>query len=200
VNDASNEPVFTGLCHYRTKSGGRLPIDGAAISHGQAAQVLAASKPGGLLLCVDAPELSFWLSNGMDITSKLVCLASDKDVCATLSECLEDDIRLTIHCQHAIAFLGDVRDHRFDLTVFSEIDAGLAELAVNSLAPGGILAVLPLNDAAPTEGVSAETILGQHAQLLLSPGASGALIAARISDQHLRKRRGGRRRRAPPDF
>lgn len=169
---------------------------GAPGSHGRLAQVLAAAKPGGLILCADTPELSFWLLNGMDITSKLICLVSNESVCSALAESHEDDIRLTIHCQHAIEFLGDVRDHRFDLMVFPEVDPALAELLTGSLAPGGLLAVFPGQGETAEAAACRETDLSRQG-LFTSFAVDGAVVAARIPDVSLRKRRGGRKRRTP---
>ena len=190
-----DDAVPAGVLRHRVSAGESAPPDEASTTRGRLARTLAASKPGGLLLCLDSPELSFWLLDGMDITSKLICLASDEYAAQTLSRCHDEDIRLTVHCQHAIEFLGDVRDHRFDLMVCSELDPGLAELAVGCLSPGGILAVAPAADCGLSDGAGSETALARNDRLLIGAGAGGVMIAVKSPDDRSPKRRGGRKRR-----
>ncbi len=163
---------------------------------GRAARVLAASKPGGLLLNVEAPELSFFIADGMDITSQLVNVTNDPEIHAALKELLRDDIRISVHAQHPVEFLGDVRDHRFDLMIFGELDPSAAELAAASLAPGGLLAVSHHAGAGGADGAELEQSL-RDCGLLVSPGVSRLLIAARSPENVKAKRRGGRRKRPP---
>lgn len=166
------------------------------LARGQAARVLAASKPGGLLLNVEAPELSFFIADGMDITSQLVSVTNDPEVHAALKEHLRDDIRISVHAQHPVEFLGDVRDHRFDLIIFGELEPSGARLAAAGLAPGGLLAVAHHAAAGSADGAGLERTL-TDCGLLVSPGAGGLLIAARAPDNVKAKRRGGRRNRPP---
>ena len=160
------------------------------------ARVLAASKPGGLLLNVEAPELSFFLADGMDITSQLVSVNSDPGVQAALRQQLGDDIRISVHAQHPVEFLSDVPDHRFDLVIFGELEPPVAGLAASSLAPGGLLAAFhqaPMGDGGGGELGRTLTDCG----LRVAPGVNRWLVAARTADKGEAKRRGGRGKRSP---
>ncbi len=161
---------------------------------GRAARVLAASKPSGLLLNVDAPGLSFFIVDGMDIGSQLISVVNEPDSHAALKELLGDDIRVSVHAQHPVEFLGDVRDHRFDLVTFGQLDPSAARLAAAALAPGGLLAVF--HNAAPSDADNDE--LEQtltDCGLLIGSGIGRSLVAARAPDHLKQKRRVGRRRR-----
>lgn len=165
------------------------------LAQGRAARVLAASKPGGLLLNVEAPELTFFIADGMDITSQLVSVVTDTGVHAALKESLRDDIRISVHLQRPVEFLGDIRDHRFDLISFGRLDPPAAGRAVASLAPGGLLAVFP--DAADGGDNDALERALDDCGMVISPATGGALIAARAPEHLKAKRRGGRRNRPP---
>lgn len=167
-----------------------------SFARGQTARVLAASKPGGLLLNVEAPELSFFIADGMDITSQLVSVTNDPEVHAALKKHLSDDIRISVHAQHPVEFLGDVRDHRFDLMIFGELEPSAARLASAGLAPGGLLAVSHHAAAGAADGAGLERTLTECG-LLVSPGVGRLLIAARAPENVKAKRRGGRRKRPP---
>ena len=84
---------------------------------GELARVLAASRPGGVFLCLGggAGEMGAWVLGGMDLSSRLVVVVQDGDEDDKLRPVFGDDLRITVHVQDAVAFLGDVRDHRFDL-------------------------------------------------------------------------------------
>jgi hypothetical protein len=163
---------------------------------GCAARVLAASKPGGLLLNVDVPGLSFFIVDGMDISSQLISVVNDADDHAALKEVLAGDMRISVHAQHPVEFLGDVREHRFDLMTFGELDPYTAKLAAAGLAPGGLLAVF--HDAAPADAYrdGLEQTL-TDCGLLIGSGIGRLLVAARAPDHLKPKRRGGRRKRPP---
>ncbi len=196
MNLEDEDPALAGALSFFFASGREPPASEALLARGRAARVLAASKPGGLLLNVEAPELSFFIADGMDIRSQLVSVSGDPDVHAALKRRLSDDIRITAHAQHPVEFLGDVRDHRFDLIVFGALDPPAARLAAAGLAPGGLLALFP--DRAPD--ASSQDELGHtlaNAGLLVSAGIEGSLIAARAPEGLKPKRRGGRRKRPP---
>jgi hypothetical protein len=159
-------------------------------------RVLAASKPGGLLLDVEAPELSFFLATGMAITSQLVVVNIDPVVHAVLKELLADDIRISVHAQQAAEFLRDVSDHRFDLVVFGDSEPPAARLAASSLARGGLLAAFHLMPGGDDGGGELQRTL-TDCGLLIAPGSKRWLIAARPADEPEAKRRGGRRGRPP---
>lgn len=194
MSSAKNEQIPAALLRFRGDAAAGSPDD-PSVAHGQLARTLAAAKPGGLFLCVEAPELSFWIADGMDITSKLISVISDELSCARLSRCWDSDIRLTAHAQHVIEFLGDVRAHRFEFMAFSEVDRGVVEMAAAALAPGGVIGVFP----ATTAGVDPAAVLREQADLLVSPGPSGAVLAARATADRRPKRRGGRKGRAATD-
>ena len=189
----TDETVLAAVRRFRGRAGGDRTSDSAELTTGRLLRMLAASKPGGLLLCADAPESCFWLAAGMDIGSKLICLSGDQAGAALLKSSLADDIRISVHCQHLIAFLGDVGQHRFDLMVFSSLDAGLSEMVPARLAAGGAVAVCAPGN--PDEASAAEDILSGQGRLYLCRGPGGSVVGARIPDDHLRKRRGGRRQR-----
>ncbi|HSS64004.1 MAG TPA: hypothetical protein VLS27_06190 [Gammaproteobacteria bacterium] len=181
---------FLRVCKLRQRASSEL------LARGRAARVLAASKPGGLLLNVEAPELSFFLADGMDIASQLISVIRDAAVHATLKELLRDDIRISVHAQHPGEFLGDVRDHRFDLMIFGELEPPVARLAAAILAPGGLLAIFRNGAHGDTDGEELEQSL-TDCGLLISPGAGRSLLAAHAPDHRRAKRRGGRRKRPP---
>ena len=190
------DPALAGALSFFFASGREPPASQPLLARGRSARVLAASKPGGLLLNVEAPELSFFIADGMDISSQLVSVTGDPDVHAALKRRLSDDIRITAHAQHPVEFLGDVRDHRFDLIVLGALDPPVARLAAAGLAPGGLLALFPdpgldaFSEAEPGHTLT-------EAGLLLSPGVGGSLIAARAPGGLKPTRRGGRRKRPP---
>ena len=196
MNLEDEDPALAGALSFFFASGHEPPTSEALLARGRAARVLAASKPGGLLLNVEAPELSFFIAEGMDISSQLVSVTGDPDVHAALKRRLSDDIRITVHAQHPVEFLGDVRDHRFDLIVFGALDPPVARLAAAGLATGGLLALFP----DPGLDASSEGELGHtlaDTGLLVSAGTGGSLIAARAPEGLKPKRRGGRRKRFP---
>ena len=194
MNAAADDDVLSAVTGLRENLGRPEAVDAASLSRGRLARSLAASKPGGLLLCVDAPELSFWLRDGMNITSKLICLSSDHGAVGTLARSHQDDIRLSFHSQHAIAFLGDVEDHRFDLMVCTDMDPAFGELAVNRLADGGILALFA------SKLPDVDTLFGSNGRVFMSTCANDVLIAVKTPADRTAGRRGGRKRRRPPDL
>ena len=161
------------------------------LRQGRIARVLAASKPGGMLLNVDAPELSFFLAEGMDITSQLVSVMTEAKTHAALKASLRDDIRVSVHSQHPVEFLSDIRDHRFDLMIFQALDPAEAELATASLAPGGLMALFAADGGGGHEQMLSEC------GMITTDSMDNGIIAAR-SPQHLKPRRRGGRRKRPP--
>jgi hypothetical protein len=94
-----------------------------------------------------------------------------------------------------VEFLGDVRDHRFDLMTFYQLDPPTARLGAAGLAPGGLLAVF--HNAAPGDayGDELEQTL-TDCGLLIGSGIGRSLVAARAPDHLKRKRLGGRRKQS----
>ena len=193
---ADEDRALAGLRRFYRARGVERLVDEALLVRGRTARVLAASKQSGLLLNLGAPELTFFLADGMDITSQLVSVMSDSSVHAALKESLRDDIRITVHAQHPVEFLGDVRDHRFDLITIGEPDPSAVRLAAAGLAPGGLLAVFPDASVQGREAGKLERTLAECG-MMISPAADGMLLAARTPEHHQKRRRGGRRTRPP---
>jgi len=147
-------------------------------------------------------------------------LQSDQEADA-LRALLDDDMRITVHVQDAVTFLGDVRDHRFDLITdlnpthiadsradsradsSADRSADLGRLALTRLAPGafylslhgaGELAdILAVEGAAgPGEEVSLHADSFSFAQL---PDDLAVSLMVHGPHRVQAKRRGGRRSR-----
>ena len=107
-------------------------------------RALAASRPGGVFLCLGrgAGEMAAWIFDGMDLSGRLVIVLQTDQEADALRALLDDDMRITVHVQDAVTFLGDVRDHRFDLITdlnpaqSADRSADLGRLALTRLAPG----------------------------------------------------------------
>lgn len=166
-------------------------------------RVLAASRPGGVFLCLGAGETGAWIVDGMDLSSRLVVVSDDAVEADRLRAALGDDLRVTVHVQNAAAFLDDVREHRFDLI----IDLGgtrvprLAGLALGCLAVGGLL-MTPIATAGLVQALAAPALDGDRARLdpacfavARLPGEPAFTLVARRHPQPPAKRRGGRRAR-----
>jgi hypothetical protein len=197
VSESDDGEIPAALSRFRDVSGQPGELKEAACSQGRLARGLSASKPGGLMLNVNAPELGFWLADGMDITSQLINLVHEAEIHDALAGSFADDIRVSVHSQHPIEFLSDVSAHRFDFMAFGAIDTALAELAANSLAPGGILGVFPgLSPCTGTDSETLETVLRRDGNLLVAASDQGTVIAVRATGNRHPARRGGRRK--PP--
>ena len=111
------------------------------VALGELLRVLAASRPGGVFLCLGrgAGEAGAWIVDGMDLASRLVIVVDDTQQADRLRGVIGDDLRVTVHVQDMAAFLTDVRDHRFDLiTDLNRNPSGaLARLSLVRLALGG---------------------------------------------------------------
>ncbi len=195
MSENDDRKFLAALSRFRGVSGQPGEPGQAARSQGRLARALSASKPGGLMLNVNAPELSFWLADGMDITSQLINLVQEAEIHDALADSFADDIRISVHSQHAIEFLSDVSAHRFDFMTFGAIDVALAELAASSLAPGGILGVFPcLSAHTGADSAPLETLLHRDGNLLVTANVGGAVIAVRAAGNRRPARRGGRRK------
>ncbi len=186
----------SGVLRFYRACGRQESLSDALLGQGRAARVLAASKPNGLLLNVEAPELTFFIADGMNITSQLVSVITDPEVQFALEKSLREDIRISVHAQHPVEFLGDIGDHSFDLMTFGKLDPCAAKLAAARLAPGGLLAVLANGDVDGLDIEELEHILSDCDMLTTSVTRS-VLVAARAPDHLTVKRRGGRRKRPP---
>jgi len=208
--------AYSRLCESLA-SRGEPPAVSPAL--GELTRALAASRPGGVFLCLDrgAGEMAAWIFDGMDLSGRLVVvLQSDREADA-LRVLLDDDMRITVHVQDAVTFLGDVRDHRFDLITDlnpaqiadsradsrADRSADLGRLALTRLAPGGfylslhgaggladILAVE--GGAGPGEEVSLHADSFSFAQL---PDDLAVSLMVHGPHRVQAKRRGGRRSR-----
>jgi hypothetical protein len=176
-------------------------------SLGEMVRVLAASRPGGVFLCLadGAGETSAWILDGMDLASRLVAVVEDADEADMLRGVFGDDLRVTVHVQDAVAFLADVRDHRFDLItdLGAAPCAALARLGLGRLALGGFFMTRHSTSAiARMLSAPPAAIDGDQPALDASAFAiahlSGELAVTLIVHRPQRlapKRRGGRRAR-----
>jgi hypothetical protein len=183
------------------------PAGGPAVSVplGEVVRVLAASRPGGVFLCLGhgAGETAAWILDGMDLASRLVVVVEDGDEADELGALLGDDLRVTVHVQDSLAFLDDVRDHRFDL-ITDLNPARCARLVRLGLARLALGAFFMTRHPAPAlaEMLSAPASDGERA--VLEPGAFvlahlpaelAVTLMARRPPRPPAKRRGGRRAR-----
>lgn len=175
---------------------------------GALARVLSASRPGGVFLCCGdgGGPMAAWILDGMDLSSRLVVVIDEAGEAEphrdAVGDALGDDLRVTVHVQDAIAFLDDVRDHRFDLIAdaSAEPPAERVCLALARLAPAGLLLTrCPLETleasmhAEPTQRAHADPAAFAAARL---PETLDATLLARRPQRSGGKRRGGRRARA----
>lgn len=200
-------PVPRACARLReTRAAGRTGT--LATELGELARVLAASRPGGVFLCAgdDAGEPGAWILDGMDLASRLVVVVGEVGEAGVIRAALGDDLRVTVHHQDAVAFLEDVREHRFDLIADLDVapPAQRLRLALARLAPGGMfLSRCPagvleesLAAAPPTgSGASADAPADAFVPTRLAPPLDATLIARRPPPP-AGKRRGGRRARA----
>ena len=161
--------------------------------------------------------MAAWIFDGMDLSGRLVVvLQSDREADA-LRTLLDDDMRITVHVQDAVTFLGDVREHRFDLITDlnpaqiadsradsrADRSAVLGRLALTRLAPGafylslhsaGELAdILAVEGGAdPDDAVSLNADCFSFAQL---PDDLAVSLMVHGPHRVQAKRRGGRRSR-----
>jgi len=196
--------AYVRLCESLASRGER-----PAVSHGlgELTRALTASRPGGIFLCLGrgAGEMATWIFDGMDLSGRLVVVVQNNQEADVLRPLLDDDMRITVHVQDALAFLGDVRDHRFDLiTDLNPAEgAGIAPMALRRLALGafylslhgarelaGILSVE--NAAAPGEEEALNANSFAFAQL---PAELAVSLIVHGPQRAQTKRRGGRRAR-----
>jgi len=193
--------AYTRLCETRAQdSAGAVTIE-----LGGLVRVLSASRPGGVFLCPGdgAGEAGAWILDGMDLSSRLVVVVPDAAEAERLRDALGDDLRLTVHLQDSVAFLEDVRDHRFDLIADLSVEppARRVDLALARLAPGGLFLTRCPADAleaslcARADGTAADTDGGAFFPADLTE-ALGATLVARRPPLPTGRRRGGRRARA----
>lgn len=202
--EAQAPKAYVRLCETLSAQG-----DGPAVTVevGEVIRVLSASRPGGVFLCVGdgAGESGTWVLDGMDLSSRLVVVVEDAHAADTLRAVFGDDLRITVHVQEAVAFLGDVRDHRFDLItdLSREQSPRLTELELGRLGVGAFFmtrhscAALAemLSDRNAQDGTRAALDLGAFTLARL-PGELGVTLLAHRSPRPEAKRRGGRRSRA----
>ena len=202
--DLKPPQAYQRLCEAFSSRGGE-PTEFRP--HGELTRVLAASRPGGVFLCLGggAGEMGAWVLGGMDLASRLVVVVQDGDEADKLRPVFDDDLRVTVHVQDAAAFLGDVRDHRFDL--ITDLSPGqateLSRLALGRLAPGAFY-MTRHSPAELTQMLSAQDAAAETRESALDPnrfvlahlpGELEVTLIARGPQKFLAKRRGGRRAR-----
>jgi hypothetical protein len=164
--------------------------------------------------------MAAWIFDAMDLSGRLVIVVQDDQEADELRALLGDDMRITVHVQDPVAFLGDVRDHRFDLITdlnpAKGADPGrlalgrlalgrlaLGRLALGRLALGafylslhGSLELADIlsveNGAAPGEEKAVDANSFTFAQL---PAELAVSLMVRGPHRVQGKRRGGRRAR-----
>ena len=196
--------AYSRLCESLASRG-----DEPAVSTllGELTRALAASRPRGVFLCLGrgAGEMATWIFDAMDLSGRLVVVVQDNREAGELRALLADDMRVTVHVQDPVAFLSDVRDHRFDLitdlTPPKGTDPGrlaLARLALGafylSLHGARELAdILSVEDGvAPGEEAALDANSFAFAQL---PAELAVSLMVRGPHRVQGKRRGGRRAR-----
>jgi len=194
--------AYLRLCEIFSSQGGEPT---AFRPHGEMTRVLAASRPGGVVLCLGggAGEMGAWALGGMDLASRLVVVAQDEKEADMLRPVFDDDLRVTVHVQDAAAFLGDVRDHRFDL--ITDLSPGqaaeLSRLALGRLATGAFY-MTRHSPAELTQMLSAQDTAAGNQESALDPkqfflahlpGELDVTLIARGEHRIQAKRRGGRR-------
>lgn len=191
--------AWSRLCE--TIGGGAADAD---LPLGELCRVLAASRPGGVFLCLGsgAGGVGAWVLNGMDLSSRLVIVVGGDDEADLLRPILGDDLRVTVHVQGPAEFLGDVSEHRFDLIadLCPGPPADVTGLALGALAPGGFGVtrhdIAELAKMLSTEAPGSEHIPGIDS--LVSTGLSlepGVSLVVRGPPRPRARRRGGRRAR-----
>ena len=196
--------AYARLCESLASRGER-----PAVSHelGELTRALTASRPGGVFLCLGrgAGEMATWVFDGMDLSGRLVVVVKNNQEADALRPMLDDDMRVTVHAQDALAFLGDVRDHRFDLiTDLNPAEgAGIAPMALRRLALGAfylslhgareLASILSMETAAaPGEESALDANSFAFAQL---PAELAVSLTVHGPRRVQTKRRGGRRAR-----
>ncbi len=202
--DSEPPQAYSRVCETLSSRGGKpavTPPLGAVI------RVLAASRPGGVFLCLGhgAGEMGTWILDGMDLASRLVVVVEDGEEADMLRPVFGDDLRVTVHNQDAVAFLGDVRDHRFDL--ITDLNPGqpadLTRLALGRLALGAFYMTRHsapeltemLSSSHPTAGNHEAALDANNFALAHLPGEVGVTGIAHGPPRIQAKRRGGRRAR-----
>ena len=196
--------AYSRLCETLAARGDG-PVVAAPL--GELTRVLAASRPGGVFLCLGrgAGEMATWIMDGMDLSGRLVVVLQDNQEADMLLALLTDDMRITLHVQDAVAFLRDVRDHRFDL--IADLNHGraadLRRLALGRLALGGFyLSQHPARELTEMLSVK-DTVVSEQDVTLDANGFAVAQLPAELAVSLIvhgphrvqAKRRGGRRAR-----
>jgi hypothetical protein len=177
------------------------------VALGELLRVLAASRPGGVFLCLGrgAGEAGAWIVDGMDLASRLVIVVDDTEQADRLRGIIGEDLRVTVHVQDMAAFLTDVRDHRFDL--ITDLDrkpsGGLARLSLSRLALGGFF--MSRGEIPALEALVSAPLPLQHEDqgtpdmdtfaVARLPADLGVTLIAHRPPRPPKKRRGGRRPR-----
>lgn len=174
---------------------------------GSLARVLAASRPGGVFVCLGqgAGDAGAWIVDGMDLASRLVIVVAEADEAELFGAVLGDDLRVTVHLQEPAAFLDDVHEHRFDLVtdLSPRVSPRLVELELARLAPGAFFVTRQspeaISDMIPAHrgaGVAAADRDPDAFELAVLPEELGITLITRRIQPPRAKRRGGRRKRA----
>ena len=200
--DSEPPQAYLRLCETFPPGGGGPTV---APRLCEVTRVLAASRPGGVFLCLGpgSGETGTWVLGGMDLASRLVVVVQGGDEADTLERVFDGDLRVTVHVQDAVTFLGDVRDHRFDL--ITDLSPGqaaeLSRLALGRLATGAFY-MTRHSPAELTQMLSAQDTAAGNQESALDPkqfflahlpGELDVTLIARGEHRMQAKRRGGRR-------
>ena len=196
--------AYSRLCESLASRG-----DEPAVSTllGELTRALAASRPGGVFLCLGrgAGEMATWIFDAMDLSGRLVVVVQDDQEADELRALLGDDMRITVHVQDPVAFLSDVRDHRFDLITDLTPPKGTdpGRLALARLALGAFYLsahrLQELTDMLSAQGTAAAdpdgTLDADSFAFAQLPGELAVSLIVRGPHRVQAKRRGGRRAR-----
>jgi len=154
-------------------------------------RVLAASKPAGRLLELGTGTgiATCWLLDGMDPASELISVDTDASVQAVAREAFEDDARLTLVTEDAVAFLRRQKSSSFDLVFADALPGKYEELsaALSVVRPGGFYVIddmlpqpnWPEGHAVKVPGLMAQLAARPDFRMVPLAWASGIVIAVR---------------------
>ena len=154
-----------------------------------------------LHIAAEQTELAVWTLDGLDLRSRLVCIAPVPEQNSLLHDLFDADLRVSISEQRLDRFVADVAvNHRFDLVVFDGEASGrvigpLISLIAPALSEGGILLLRRLREP----GCSG--LLEQVRNLSLwstQPRPGGPCIMSRRAQKPARRRSGRRARTVEP--
>lgn len=167
---------------------------------GATLRVLAASKPGGVVLHagVGRSEASAWLLHGLDIMGRLITIVVDPAEAALVKKYVGNDLRVAVHSQDLLQFFSDVSQNRFDVVVFDAAPEDLAvfDAARELLSPGGLFVSFDLSRDNADHQDAIRWCLSRWKDCCVSelPDLNGMFIASRRPPGAIQSRRGNARR------